>query len=292
MNTESAIEAKNRAASYLVAKYIPDLRRMEPRNIGVIVLTPDSIAARFLAEKDETGEVDGRAAPSFIHSLAAYKQWIAFWRRAITRKRIEDRYGETLSYPGDRYLEVLRGSGKGGYCLADGGVLLDRVAATETPRLVRHLYRELVATDEAEERPTLESQLRLVLKETRLDKTAAFISDYEVTLPDGNSLLPLRFSYALKNGSLYRLYERVSLHAPQREKNVFSAAWKFKHVIGKKVVEKQQTAALVYTPEDQLDEKVSQYLSELSSVTRVINLADLDSATREFALLPQLVKHL
>ena len=34
---------------YLLAKYIPDMHRFEPRNIGVIVWSPDGIEARFLA---------------------------------------------------------------------------------------------------------------------------------------------------------------------------------------------------------------------------------------------------
>lgn len=50
---------------YLIAKYIPDLRRMEPRNIGVIVWSPQGVAARFAAEKADTdGDVDGRSLPS------------------------------------------------------------------------------------------------------------------------------------------------------------------------------------------------------------------------------------
>ena len=34
---------------YLIAKYIPDLNRMEPRNIGIVVWSPEGIEARFLA---------------------------------------------------------------------------------------------------------------------------------------------------------------------------------------------------------------------------------------------------
>lgn len=51
---------------YFVAKYIPDLLRNEPRNFGVILWTPDGVAARFLAEERERpGEIDGRRASAY-----------------------------------------------------------------------------------------------------------------------------------------------------------------------------------------------------------------------------------
>jgi len=70
---------------YLLAKYIPDLHRFEPRNIGVIVWSPLGIEARFLAEyPNRPGEVDGRSIPGFVTSASAYKQWVRYWRDAIS----------------------------------------------------------------------------------------------------------------------------------------------------------------------------------------------------------------
>jgi hypothetical protein len=37
-------------AKYFLAKYIPDMHRFEPRNIGVVIWSPSGIEARFLAE--------------------------------------------------------------------------------------------------------------------------------------------------------------------------------------------------------------------------------------------------
>jgi hypothetical protein len=66
---------------YLVAKYISDLQRMEPRNIGIVVCASGVTCARFLGEKPgRPGHVDGRKVPPFVTSVAAYKQWIEFWR--------------------------------------------------------------------------------------------------------------------------------------------------------------------------------------------------------------------
>ena len=37
---------------YLLAKYIPDPLRMEPRNIGVVLWAEGNVAARFVGESD------------------------------------------------------------------------------------------------------------------------------------------------------------------------------------------------------------------------------------------------
>ena len=72
--------------TYLLAKYIGDLRRFEPKNIGVIVLTEQSVAGRFVAERSaKLGEVDGRSIPSFVSSASSYRQWISYWRDLIQR---------------------------------------------------------------------------------------------------------------------------------------------------------------------------------------------------------------
>ena len=39
---------------YLLAKYIPDHLRMEPRNIGVVLWAEGNVTARFFGESDAT----------------------------------------------------------------------------------------------------------------------------------------------------------------------------------------------------------------------------------------------
>ena len=68
---------------YLIAKYIPDLQRVEPQNIGVIVWAPGVAAARFAAEKaDRPGEVDGRSIPSFVTCPSVTSSGFAMVQRA------------------------------------------------------------------------------------------------------------------------------------------------------------------------------------------------------------------
>src|SRR5207237_10908789 len=58
---------------YFLARYVPNLDRGEPRNIGVLVWSPDGVAARFLAESpDRPGVVDEAHTPAFVRNPEAY----------------------------------------------------------------------------------------------------------------------------------------------------------------------------------------------------------------------------
>ena len=63
------------APRLLIAKYVPDLRRMEPKNIGIIVWAADgAVAARFAGE-----EINGRYTvkpPKIANSRKAYRDWL------------------------------------------------------------------------------------------------------------------------------------------------------------------------------------------------------------------------
>ncbi len=117
----------------LVAKYTPDVFRNEPRNIGVVLWTPDEVAARFLGEKpDAPGEVDEAAVPAFVASVAAYKQWVRYWRREVAK----------LSTTSPDQLDSIRQTGPSNYSLADGGVLLEFGHISNTQQVVDRLFAD------------------------------------------------------------------------------------------------------------------------------------------------------
>jgi hypothetical protein len=124
---------------FLIAKYIPDVFRNEPRNIGVVLWTPDGVAARFLGEKpDAPGVVDESAIPPFIASAVAYKQWVRYWRRELAKA---DGTPESL--------ETIRQTGASNYLLADGGIV-NPLSTPHLPTLLSQLFQQLVALDQQE----------------------------------------------------------------------------------------------------------------------------------------------
>ena len=62
---------------WFVVKYVPDLIRREPKNIGVILLVEGSSTSRSRRQQD--GEIDGRTVPQFGNHLV-YKAWVRQWR--------------------------------------------------------------------------------------------------------------------------------------------------------------------------------------------------------------------
>ena len=102
------------------------------------------------------------------------------------------------------------------------------------------------------------------------------------------------FSHAYKNGSLQRLYQRVSLSKRRTilRKTVHDAAWMFQNVIEQDIITRDQGGVLVNVADEQRAEPdVRNALSVLNSVTRVINVNDQDTALREFLNLSALAVH-
>lgn len=284
---------------YLIAKYIPDLGRMEPRNMGVVVWSPDGVEARFLAEKgDRAGEVDGRSIPSFVTSPHAYKQWIAFWRSELDRPEIQPLGGrDKVPRASPGFLEALQGTSRGNFVLSEGGFLLDPISAEELPRLADRLFASLVDTAGPEESrdPSLDDLCERLIEETRLRQDPNFRTRHEVSCPVAPGTEErYEFSYAYQNGSLQRLYQRVPLSRKKTllRKSVHDAAWMFEKVIGAGIIHPEQGAVLVNaTPELRADSAVERSLKVIASVTRVLNLNDYDQVREEFQGLHELASH-
>jgi len=269
---------------YIVAKYVSDLQRMEPKNIGVIVWTRDEVFARFAAEKtDKPGEIDGRSVPSFVRSTAAYKQWLEFWRTELESK--PTRGGRAL----ERWSENLVRSSKGNFWLAEGGTVLDDLPSNAIGALTNHLFLKLVEPASDENRDlALDEVADNVIRRLRLPRDANFHNRYRVNCrvaPDVTEAF--EFSHAYANGSLKRLYQRVPLAGKRTSlrRVVHDSAWMFEKVVGQGIVERDQAIALVYATEDRKSNPaVSWSFDVLRSVARVANLADSNEAMSAFAV--------
>ncbi len=75
-------------AMWMLVKYQPDVRRGEPRNVGVIVSFDGDVQTRFLGET-ENGRIDGRTIGSVVESVDNYKSWVAYFKRAVSQGRFD-----------------------------------------------------------------------------------------------------------------------------------------------------------------------------------------------------------
>ncbi len=288
-----------KTAKYLLAKYVPDLRRVEPRNIGVVLWSPAGVEARFVGEKPgRPGEVDGRSIPSYVRSPAAFKQWITFWRAELEKNEIAPiTGGASVARSSPGFLKVLEGTSKGQFVLTEGGILLDPISEDELPQVVDHLYADLVEATPAEESrdPTLDEICDNLILETGLQNDLNFRSRFEVRCSiDGNTFERFQFSHAYQNGTLQKLYQRVPISKKKTNlrKTVHDSAWMFEKVIAAGIIQRGQGAVLVHAPsESGADEDIAQSLRVLGSVTRVLNVADAGPVRAEFAELAQQSTH-
>lgn len=119
---------------WYLAKYTPDLRRREPRNVGVIVFVGGRVLSRFLGEDAQDPEkIDGRTVRHQVGSTHNYKDWIHFWRVSAAKGPNE--------IPGRRSAD--------NYYLERGGQQV--AGSTVDPEaLMARLYAELVSDGRAD----------------------------------------------------------------------------------------------------------------------------------------------
>lgn len=72
-------------AKYLIAQYLPNKLRREPRNVGVILISGDQCCARFLGQTSNgDGAIDLRTC-SWAAYPQIYKRWVEFWQEEVGR---------------------------------------------------------------------------------------------------------------------------------------------------------------------------------------------------------------
>ena len=269
---------------YLIAKYIPDLRRMEPRNIGVVVWTPEAVDARFVAEKpDRPGQFDGRDIPAFVTNPDVFRQWVAYWHREMQKPEIEPAMGGArVARRSPEFLSALMSGNRGNFQLVEGGFLLDPLEPEELPALVDHLYGTLVEAmgPEKPRDPSLDEVCERLIQETHLEDDPQFRRRYEVECPLGERVDErFEFSYGFGNGAPVRLYQRLPIPKLPRQKhflhkNVNDAAWKFSCVVKAGLITKDRGGVLVNLTEEQKDYlEIERAFRVLSTVTRVVDLS-------------------
>ncbi len=135
------IDRTSDTAQFLLAKYTPDLRRMEPRNIGIVVWTPNACAARFSEVESVVG----------IEDKENFGMWVRYWTRQCEQG--VDFRGDFTPADSPDFLNALRLTQKGNYQLVDGGVLLNAISGSEVDSVVDQLFSELVANPMSSVKP-------------------------------------------------------------------------------------------------------------------------------------------
>ncbi|MBX3443997.1 MAG: hypothetical protein KF774_16430 [Planctomyces sp.] len=125
-------------ARFILAKYAPDVARMEPRNVGVILWYKGEFASKFLATADA----------AFVHDANTYRRWVAFWRDRMSGETVRPNRGKPVPKSDAASFDALITNQKGNYLLVDAGDVLSRMTPRKMDAAVAKLFAELVATKE------------------------------------------------------------------------------------------------------------------------------------------------
>jgi hypothetical protein len=266
------------SARYWVAKYVDDPFRNEPRNVGVIVSTPDGLAARFAGERDDAS-MDRRRLGQRFKYADVYLQWVEFWREQVALENV----AEIVAAATPNYYVIVGGE------VSDTG--------SDSPSTIcSFLYALLVSDSSVMEAFELASEGDTE-RDLSLDVSAMF-AEWDI-LADGPTLhvghpiqkkQPIRGNHAVhepsfsqKNGKLY-LFETIDFNAKKpkllRERAGFMA-YMFSDI--RLAMHSGVEAYSIVRPAVQSDagEAVEYAKTVLSGESKVINWAD-DNARRLF----------
>jgi hypothetical protein len=269
---------------YLIVRYISDLARSEPKNIGVILASPQGLMAKFLGERDN--KLDLRSVRSLVSHTPTYKQWIDYWRHVMSQE-IEP----------EKKLDQVLASSRGNYIVSEGDVVyLPPDIANDPHRTLSHLFYLMVSEfpqqEEEEAELSLSARCDEIIKRFELRKNPHFkeapVVDVTLSTNVKQHIVP---SFAWVNGTevYFQKVSIVGARPDASQKNVNNAAWIFEKL--KLGNQQRLTRALVKITEQTAPEEATahpvepaEYLNLLGNLSdEVVNVDDDEKVERVFA---------
>jgi hypothetical protein len=266
-------------ARILIAKHVPDIRRMEPRNIGVVVWSDQGIAARFVG--DDTKKIRGFEEDSSV------REWIAYWKHLIGKPEVMDGRGKLVHSTDPEFFELLKSKSKTQYALVEAGQLLERVGIAELRDVAESLFEELVSTAPKKESRSslahvgkqLSENVTEAIQNSDIIKINGFRKKYDWICNLGTTREYFHFDYAVHDGGPQMIMQRV----PWKLDKVYSTAYQFQSMstVYHQLTSDQCVSLVFASDTDSQIERISSAWSVLSCRGRVINVHDVDAAIKE-----------
>lgn len=217
--------------NYLIAKYVDDIGRNEPRNVGIIVADGEHAIARFDGEVG--GEVDRRKIRFRIAGSRTYKAWVEYWRRGLAEPGVMDKKFRGAASGSPDVIEHVLGQGSPDFYLERGGTVMLDLDRRPLEQVANELYERLVREPEPPGSKSLRerSQDALKLAGVPTDDDASFKVDLPVELNVGGATVSDEISFAVKNGDWHALQEVGFSHDKKKvsRREAGHAAYVFEH---------------------------------------------------------------
>jgi hypothetical protein len=260
---------------YLIAKYVDDLARNEPINVGVVASDGENIVARFDGENDAQ-KVDLRHVRHRISGSHAYRAWVHYWRVAIADPRAVGVQGESPS-PAN-VLDFLVGEGGSDFYIEPGGEILVDHDERSLEESARELYEKLVKQPDPPSPMSLQEKSRQALASAGapMDDKSRFRDQFMVKLDVEGVQVEHEVSYAVMNGKWHYLQEMPFDPGKPRvsRKEASHCAFLFEHAGWGR-----DDCAILYDGSD-LSESSSGLLEMLESFAPLVDVDRTDDAAK------------
>lgn len=268
------------APLFAIAKYVPDIHRMEPRNIGVIVWADGMVASRFLGET-RNGNVN---PPPMVskNNRHAYRQWITYWKYQLDLLQIRRDNGEVVPRDSPEFLDALKEKSKEHFRLVSAGRLLEGIQASEIGDFTNEMFGRLVESEPTigakAEAAALMSACTSMMDASGIRRRPDYRSGFLLSRRVHGVFRPFPIDYALgPMGSPLSILQRVLL---TRHQSVDSNAFMFDALMNdeERRIPKENCVAMVNKALAITDDSVSG-LQMLENMVTVVDVSDLAWAT-------------
>jgi hypothetical protein len=279
------------APRFIIAKYIPNPRRMEPRNIGVILWSDGRVASRFFGDNPNTGATEH--SPVFIkkRNHQTYKNWVAYWRQMLAKDALPAGKGKIkVQRSSPEFLDALRLTSVDKYVLVEGGFIPVPVQSHEMANVAEQLFVEFIDDGKSERYAITEARLlhasaNELVSRSRLKKHPNFHDHYKVKTSYLGVERHVEFSYGIGAGGVVgtngftpdALFQTARL---ADLKDVNNALLLLEGVTqgNAPILPKNRCASLVYAAGHDDGERVAESIASLGKVSTVIDVSDMDRA--------------
>lgn len=290
-NHDPTIHLKQMAnCRYLVAKYVPDVFRNEPVNVGVMTWIEGRVCWRFLGQRGD-GFINGKAPGIVgrIKSVQNYKQWVESWVHHLQSGTIQTRQHGIVPSDSPEFMDAMSIYGSGNYVLESGGELAEGADSGEIKDVTDYLFDSLVKIgDEEKDQYKSADEVRdQLLKEADVIMDPRVKMNWPVPLQLRGKDFKPEFNLYIGNGTPEVLGHMVPLTAQGRtaQNSARAAELLFLRVLDAQILPLEKCIAFVYTREDEEHSEANdKSIDELSAVATILDITrDRQSAVQKIS---------
>jgi len=234
---------------FAVARYIPDLLRNEPRNIGVLIFNESANVYRVRFTKNfrnKLGQGLLRADRDVLSEYSNYYQSL--------KPRSKEEVVKAIQYSKGKFVFTEIGS----------------VVTVDAEKEIEYLYSTFV--EEHPEKAVVHHRLKTTLKTELIERKFVGVNKLQVDRKIQVGALEYKLDFSFENGKLYTI-EAVDLANSDRKANTFESAFKFENLIRSLGPKKVETISVINRPQT-IDDNVQELLKILNETSTVFNYSN------------------